>query len=362
MSSSQQQTRGASVESSLINFWDDKTIELNTQRLKKDIPPLPTITLDCQVVRGRGIESLAYLILQILKTNDKMVVVRAIASACNVLFNDSSNFTGAKSRSEELTGLEVVLDETIDPSTVIKTNFIDAEDVTVEELLQMIEFDGDEMGAYLGVLFLAGNKKVTPQNRTAFNERRMLSATASIIGSAKIFVPDSQFLQDEILNKVYASFLSCSPLRANMTAKIVTHLGESHMGPALAFTSMFLLLVDSGMSALRIIKEAVIKHPWIRTDFPELKPELAAANEAQNIIRRAPGAERSFLKAIHGNAFVPVNYSDIDNLTGVCKEILKRTTPSYQNYNGGKTSNAQIAIINQHTDVNPTISTTVTSE
>jgi hypothetical protein len=343
----------SSADSAQVNFWDDATIDLNDQRLKKNIPKLPTIKSEFQVVKGKGVEALAYLILQIVKTQDKLVVVRAMASACSTLFNDSTNYTGAKSNAYDLTGLEVAGDPTTPPETVLKTNFEDAEDVTAGELLQMMLADGDEMGAYLGVLFVAGNKRVTAQNRTAFNERRQASATASIIGEPVIFISDSTMLRDDVLIKVYAAFLSCSSLRVHMTSKIVSKLGDAYMGPALAFTSMFLLLVDSGMSALRIIKEAVIKHPWIRSDFPELKPELAAANQAQNIIKRAPGNERSFLKAIHGNAFVPVNYSEIDNLTGVCKEILKRTTPSYQNYGGGKVSTAQLAVINAHTDVAP---------
>jgi len=341
------------ADTSLVSFWDDNTVDLNDQRLKKNIPKLPQIKEDFQTVKGRGVEALAFLVWQILKTQDKLVLVRAIASACSTLFKDSTNYTGAKINAVELTGLDIARDPTTPPDTLLVTNFEDAEEVTVGELLELMQTDGDEIGAYLGVLFVAGNKRVTAQNRTAFNERRQASATASIIGDAMIFVSDSPFLRDEILIKVYASFLSCSSLRVHMTSKIVAKLGEAYMGPTLAFTSMFLLLVDSGMSALRIIKEAVIKHPWIRADFPELKPELAAANQAQNIIKRAPGGERSFLKAIHGNAFVPVNYSEIDNLTGVCKEILKRTTPSYQNYRGGKFTASQLAIINAHTDVAP---------
>jgi len=136
-----------------------------------------------------------------------------------------------------------------------------------------------------------------------------------------------------------------------MTERVVTKLNKPHMGPALAFVNMFLLLVDSGMSALRIIKEAVVKHQWIRTDFPELKPELQAANDGQKIIKTAPASHRPFLKAIHGNQFVPVMYSELDNVLGVCKEILKRTTPSYQNYDGGKITEAQLAKINTHAEV-----------
>lgn len=356
------QTAPASQPITARNFWDEPSVELNEQRLRKNIPALPVVETEQQVVSGGGIETLAYLALQVAKSRDKMVIVRAIASASAWLMKDLSNFTGAKNRPVPLTGLDPAQDESTDPSTVLRTNFEDAEDVTVEELLAVMGADADELGAYFGVLYLAGNKKVDSQNRTAFNERRAKSATASSIDPPVIFVPESDFLADDVLSRVYASFLSCAPMRANMTAKVVEHLDRTWMGPAQSFVNMFLLLVDNGMSALRIIKEAVLKNRWILNEFPELKPELAAANEAQNIIRRAPGKQRSFLKAIHGSAFVPVNYAQIDNLLGVCKEVLKRVTPSYQNYGGGRVTEAQLARINQHTEVNSVLVTTVSAE
>lgn len=213
-----------------------------------------------------------------------------------------------------------------------------------------MEADPDELGAYFGILFMAGNKRVTNDNRTAFNEKRRASALASVTADPKIFIPGSDFLSDEVLANVYGAFISMAPARANMTARIILQLEKPLIGPALSFMTMFLLLIDTGMSALRIIKEAVIKHPWIRSEYPELRPELAAANEAQQIIKRASGRDRSFLKAIHGANFVPVNYSQIEILLGVCKEVLKRTTPSYQNYGGGKITDAQLQVINNHLD------------
>jgi len=344
------------------DFWDSANTEINDQRLRKNIPTLPTIESDVQVVMGGGIETLAYLALQIKKTTDKQVVIRAMASASAWLLNDKSNFTGSKTRPVELVGLQVASDESADPNTVLKTNFEDAEDVTVQELLDVLSADADEIGSYFGVLYLAGNKRVDSNNRSAFNERRAKSATASSIDEPRIFVPESELLADDVLVKVYASFLSCSILRSHMTAKVVSHLDKAWMGPAQAFINMFLLLVDNGMSAIRIIKEAVIKNPWIRTDFPELAPELAAVNEAQNIIRRASGKERSFLKAIHGSNFVPVNYSQIDNLLGVCKEVLKRVTPSYQNYGGGRVTESQLARINQHVEAVAPLVTPIAAE
>lgn len=344
------------------NFWDDASVELNEQRLKKNIPTLPNIAVDYQVVTGGGIETLAYLALQITKSTDKLVIVRALASASAWLLQDKTNMTGSTAKPIVLTGLDPAADADTDSNTILTTNFLDAEDVTVGELLALMDADADELGAYFGVLFLAGNKKVDSQNRTAFNERRAKSATASSIDAPVIFVPESQYLADDVLRRVYASFLSCAPLRAHLTSRVVDHLDKSWMGPAQSFLNMFLLLVDNGMSALRIIKEAVLKNQWIRTEFPELKPELAAANEAQNILRRATGKQRSFLKAIHGSNFVPVNYAQIDNLLGVCKEVLKRVTPSYQNYGGGRVTESQLAKINAHTDATSILVTTVAAE
>lgn len=344
------------------DFWNDASTELNEDRLKKNIPKMPIIEGEYQVVNGGGVETLAYLVLQVTKSRDKTVIMRAIASATAWLLKDLTNFTGASNKAVPLTGLDIANDEEIDENTLLVTNFADAEPASIKELLAVMAADPDELGAYFGILYMAGNKKVDTQNRSAFNERRAASANASSIDAPVIFVPESEYLADDVLKRVYAAFLSCANMRAHMTSKVVAHLERSWMGPAQSFIAMFLLLIDNGMSALRIIKEAVLKNQWIRSEFPELKPELAAANEAQMILRRAPGSHRSFLKAIHGNAFVPVNYSQIDNLLGVCKEILKRVTPSYQNYGGGRVTESQLARITAHTEVSSSLTTTVAAE
>lgn len=344
------------------NFWEDNSIELNDQRIKKEIPKLPVIEQDFQVVVGDGIECLAYLMWQIRKSNDRVVILRALASAVSIILKDKQNYTGSRMAPKKLEGLAVAADPNTSPETVLVTNFEDEESVTVGELLSAMEADSDEIGSYFGVLFLAGNKKITNDNRSSFNERRKQAAIASVIGDACIFVSDSPWLEDRLVAKMYAVFLSCAPMRANMTSLVVRQLEKPLMGTALAFINMFLLTVDVGMNALRIIKEAVLKHPWIHTDYPELKPEFHAANEGQNIIKRAPGRDRSFLKAIHGNAFVPVNYSEIDNLLGVCKEVLKRTTPSYQNYNGGKITESQLQRLNARLAESNVVVATVAAE
>jgi hypothetical protein len=338
------------VVATASNFWDDLSIEINDAEVRTAIPVISPIALPLQTLKGTGAEALAYLAWQIIKTDDKAVIVRALASACSTLLKDSSNFTGSTLPCVPITGLEVVVDDAVLDDAVVATNMVDAEDVTKDEIIRLMSADTDELGAYFGVLFLAANKRITTRNRTAFNEKRVSAATAANIGDATIFVPDSPYLADNVLSKIYAAMLSFSPVKSFMTAKVVSVLNNQWMGPALQFINMFLLLSDTGMSALKIIKEAVIKHPWIRSDFPELAPELYAVNVAQSIIRRAPAPERPFLKAIHGSAFIPVKYAHIENVLGVCKEVLKRTTPSYENYGGGKTTPRQLAHIQSKLD------------
>jgi hypothetical protein len=334
-----------------VVFWKDDNVDITTGHVTAVAPAIQPNDTEQQCVRGAGIESLAFFALQIKKTQDKSVVMRALASACSTILKDDFNYTGSKIATVPLTGITPEILTLTDTNTVVKTNFEDEEPVTVAEILEVMNADVDELGAYFGVLFLAGNKKITTENRTAFNDKRAASATASIIGKAVIFIPDSKFLTDDLLSNVYAAFLSRAPMREHMTHRIVTQLNRTHMASALAFVNMFLLLEDSGMSALRIIKEATVKYKWIHEEFKELHPEFEAANRGLIAIRTAPLRERPFVKAIHGSKFVPVKYVNIDNLLGVCKEVLKRTTPSYANYRGGKIMPDQLARISKHIDI-----------
>jgi len=316
-------------------FWNDETVEINGTSLRRDIPPMPQVTIPLQTVRG-GKGALIFLAYQVLHSRDKLVIVRSIASAMACIFADSLNYTGSQSDCVELTGLDMIGDGTSDDgSKLLQTNFVDAADVTVAEIDSMIDIDTDELAAYFGVLCLAVTKKITSDNRTAFNERRANAVRAQSLEELQIFVQNSPFLQDSILNKVYASFNSMGSPRAHMMAMCAAKMGQISMGPPTAFAVMFMLLVDSGMGALRIIKEAVLKYKFIMSEFPELKPELALANKAQNVIKKAPAAHRPFLKAIYGSSFVPLPYQETNNLVGLCKRCLIETTPTYRNYGGG---------------------------
>jgi hypothetical protein len=338
------------MDSTLINFWDDETLDDRNARLRTTIPERPSITINLQVVTG-GQETLAYLALQIRKSRDKGVVMRALASAIAILFSEKTvNYTGSAMTPVPLTGLDPIVDDNVPGTQVITTNFIDASATTVDEVRSLLDCDSEELGAYFGVLCLAGVKALTDRNKTAFNERRVNAVKAVTVEELRIFTPDSLFLSDIVLKSVYAAFNSWQPVRCHLIERAALKMGQVYMGPTASFATMFLLLQDQGMSALRIIKEAVKKYPWIRTEFPELNPELVAA---QNGIRAISTVEtpglRPFIKAIWGSNFVPVQYSTINNLLGVCKYVMVETTPSYENYAGGaRVSNIHEQRIREH--------------
>jgi len=335
-----------------LDLWADTTVEISREVSKSDIPALPKIAGQYQTVLGKG-GALAFLALQILKSDDKELLMRVMASATAILLNDDFNYTGSTLKPVELTGLDTARDDTLAETTKLNTNLLDAEDVTIGELRAVMQFDTDELGAYFGLLYVAGNKKLTAQNRAAFNENRAGAATAGVIGDPQIFKPESVFLEDTIVQKLYAAFYSCAPLRANMTDRAASRMGGVMMGPTGAFASMFLLLNDSGLGWLRIIKEATIKYPWVRTKFPALQVEFTAANNAQRVIRKAPAYQRPFLKAIFGNSFVPITSGQVGNLFGVCKLVMSFTVPTYRNYNGGHLTDEQRDVIQKMFQVEP---------
>jgi len=318
-----------------VSFWEDDLASIHSTDLRSDVPPMPNVTMGINTVRG-GPGVLIYLMHQVIKSTNKLTIMRAIASSMSCIFADSVNYTGSQAPCVPLTGLERVTDESVtDRTTLLDTNFPESEPVTLAEIDAYMDMDVDELAMYFGVLCFAGIKRVTPENRTAFNEKRANSVQAQTIGDLKIFVQNSPELDDVVLHKVYASFISWGNLRCHMMSKCAARMGSISYGPASAFTTMFMLLVDQGMGALRIIKEAVLKYPWLRHEFTELAPEFALANKAQNTIRKATSTHRPFLKSIYGSSFVPLPYQQAKNLVGICKRTLQDTAPTYKNYNGG---------------------------
>jgi hypothetical protein len=321
-----------------IRFFDDTTADLTGLPGRKQVPILAPIPQDVQTVRTDPI-GLAYLILQVIKTYNKMTVMRAIASGVATILEEASNFTGSTMPPVTLDEIEVPTDANRDK--VIRTNFAEAEDCTYGELAPLLACDPDELAAWFGVMCYAGIKKPTPDNRTAYNEGRANLVKSTIIGDPVIFVPSSVYITDAILQKVNASFTSMGAVRAHLIQKTAEQMGRVTIGPKTTFSAIFLLIENHGTGALKIIKEAVIRYPWVRTDFPELKPDLAAAEAAQKIIRTVPASHRSFAKSIYGNTFVPIAQSEMTGLLGVCKNIMARTTTTYANFGGGSLTERQ---------------------
>lgn len=319
-------------------FWNDVTADLHGTPLRRaPITIAESLSIPMQVVRSstQPGDALQYLMYQIVVTENKDLVLRALASAIAIIYRDTANYTGSTMASVEITGLApMVADPLVDDSD-INTNLEAAEAAKVRDLRQYMLLDGEEIAAYFGVLCYAGVKKLTSENREAFNEKRVPAVKSMITGNPKIFVTNSPYLHADILNKVYATFTSLQAARAHLIRRVAGRMGGLTMGPQTSFAAMFMLLVDNGFGALRIIKQAVIKYQWIREDFPELAVELSAANEAIKSIKSAPPASRPFLKAIQGSAFVPAAQSDIANLLGVCKFVMSHTVPTYRQFGGG---------------------------
>jgi len=328
----------------LGKFGDDTSASISGVPGRKQVPGLSSVPMALQVVRTNPV-GLAYLMCQVIKSQDKMLIMRAIASAVCSIFEEDTNFTGSSQAVEQLSDIPDLTDTNANERVV--TNFKGAEECTLADISPLLACDSDEIAAWFGLTFYAGTKRLTTSNRTAFNEKRVNAVSSVIIGDPVIFVPSSPYLDDHILQKINASFTAMGTIRAHMILKLADRMGTVTLGPRTAFSIMFLLLEDSGTGALRIIKEAIQRYDWIRTDFPELKPDLAAAEHAQRIIRTVPEAHRAFAKPIYGNAFVPAAQADIRGLLGVCKNVLARTTTTYARFGGGVLTEQQQAHIDE---------------
>lgn len=329
----------------LVKLWEEDTTSLYEGRPRSQIPEMPMVGDAIQVTRGGDAPGLAYLACIIRDTDSKLTVIRAIASAVAILFGESSNFTGSPKPPDELTGLDVLTKDDVNASAELKTSFEGAPPLTLADVDPYMDCDPDELGGYFGVLFLAGTKRLTNQNATAFNEKRTNTIKSASAKMPMIFVPGSAFLDETVLNKVYASFTSMAAIRAQLINRVALKMNQIRYGPVVTFSAMFLLLVDSGMGTLKIIKEASLKCPWVKSEFPELKAELEAADKGQRAIRAADPPIRPFVKAIFGAAFVPVAQADVVNLLGVAKKIMSHYTASYRQFGGGRTTPQQDAKI-----------------
>jgi hypothetical protein len=344
-------------------MWEEPTTSLYEGRPRLSVPDLPAVGDNIQVVTSRKEHqkfALAYLAVVVRETDDKMVVMRALASAVSILFGDASNFTGSPLRPVVLEGLDIFTDDAASDTAHITSNFEGAPDLALADVDPYADCDIDELGAFFGNMFHAGTKKLTPQNATSFNDKRLNTVLSTTLVPLKIFVPGSTFLDERILNKVYASFTSMAALRCQMIYKTSLKMGSIRYGPSVAFTAFFMLLTDSGLGTLRVIKEASLKCGWLREDFPELRPELEAADRAQQALRSIDAPFRPFAKAVFGSAWVPLPQSEASNLLGVSRSIMSHFVPSYKNFGGGYTTPRQDAIIADRLGVRGTTTTAET--
>jgi len=329
-------------------IWQEATTNLYEGRPRSRVPDLPAVGQNFQVCTAKKEEAaiaLAYFAVVIRETPEKLVVMRALASALTVLFDDASNFLGSPQAPDTLEGLGIFMNDDVTATTEIRTNFEDAPVLTMADVEPYLDCDTSELGGYFGNVFYAGTKRLTPQNASAFNEKRLNTVLSTSAKALKIFVPGSGFMDERVLNKIYASFQAFAALRCQMIHRTCLKTGVIRYGPVVTFTAMFLLLVDNGLGTLKVIKEAALKCNWLLTDFPELRPELEAADRAQQVLRAVDAPVRPFVKAIYGSAWVPIAQNEVSNLLGVSKKVMTHFTPSYARFGGGFTTAGQDAII-----------------
>lgn len=332
----------------MIKIWEEETTDLYQGRPRSTVPEMPNVGDLIQVVTipaDKAKIALIYLALVVVKADNKMVTIRAIASAVSILFGDTTNFTGSPKRPDELTGLDVIGRENISATQVLATNFEGAPDITVAQMEEYLGCDPDELGGFFGNMFLAGTKRLTTQNATAFNEKRLNSIMAAIAVDPHIFIPGSPFLEERVLNRVYAAFTSLAGIRAQLIRRVALKMGTIRYGPVVTFTAIFMLLIDSGMGTLKVIKECSIKAQWVREIFPEIKPELEAADQAQQTLRAVEAPLRPYIKAIFGSQFVPVSQAQVGNLLGISLKVMSHYVETYRNFRGGFTTPQQDHII-----------------
>jgi len=331
-------------------FWDDPDPDLYVDRPRALIPQMPIVGDPIQVyscVKGHEKAALAYLACVLRDAKEKLTVMTVLASAVSILFGDTSNFTGSPTTSIPMKGLEIFSSDTATETAIIQGPFESEVPLTMADVDPYMECDVNELGGYFGVLFVAGSKKVTSLNAAAFNSKRLSAIMAASACPPLIFVPASTFLDEQVLNKVYAAFTAMAAIRCQLVYRTCLKMSTISYGPRVTFAAMFLLLVDQGIGSLNTIRQALQKHREIVDIFPEVRPELESADKGIKLIRSAETNVRPFVKAIYGASFVPAQQADIGNLLGIARKVMTYYTPTFGNFKGGFTTPAQDAKIAQ---------------
>lgn len=321
-----------------MSIFEERVHELYSGRPRSTVPVLPEITENVQLVSSDWGLGLAYLALQVRDSDNKKTIVRAIASAVSIIFEEPGNILGAPNLPVKFVGLVDAaqsFDPDVDPDArVTDVGFENAVDVKTSELVQLATTEVEELAALFSMYVHTAGKKPNDKNISAFDTKR-LNAVKSVCTDLTIFGHSSDLLSLSVLQKVASSLNAYANYRARLISSLASRIDRPYGGPPHAFKMFFVLLVDTGIGPLKAIKQATARWTWIRTDFTELAPDLNAAQAGVMTIRQISPPDRSFCKTIYGDAFVPVNPQDIQNAFGVCKYALKQINPTFESYNGG---------------------------
>jgi hypothetical protein len=331
-----------------MSIFETSTYELYSGRPRSTVPSLPEVTESVQLCVSDWGLGLAYLALQVRDNDNKRAVVRAIASGVAIIFEEQGNILGAPNLPGKFNGL--VDFASAEPSDADSdpvcpdVGFEDSVEVKRSELVGVAAAEVEELAAVFAMYVQTAGKKPNDKNISAFDTKR-LRAVKSVCKELLIFGHSSDLLSLQTLDKVASCLNAYAHYRARLVSSIASRIDRPYGGPPHAFKMLFILLTDTGLGALKTIKIATARWGWLRADFPELKPELEAAQSGVMLIRQIVPPDRSFCKSIYGDAFVPVNPQDISNVFGVCKYALRQVIPTYDTYLGGLVTESQKAYI-----------------
>nr|WKW94159.1 nucleoprotein [Diaporthe negative-stranded RNA virus 1] len=193
-----------------------------------------------------------------------------------------------------------------------------------------------ELAAYAGVLAHAIGKQPTPDNLTAYNEKRRNAISQYMTtGEPSIFVDESPYLSLDILGKVHRAFNSIITDRVLIMSAIVDNDHDLVSGDPRMFYVIFRLGQGASLNPLLIITRYARKYPAFYSEFPDLETEYHACAHALQRFLDVSENRRMYLKVIFGSAYVPVKRGDIDSLLGIAVFVLQQTEKSLGNYRGG---------------------------
>lgn len=293
---------------------------------------------------------LCYLMEQIRHSMDTKHVMRCVGAGVASIYSRKANIFGATRQMDEWDGMNT-MQAMQDYDAMIPTNFPGEIELNAQDLMNLsTEYDIVELSFLFGILVFAGVKQPTATNLPAFNANRRKALQSVMISDPKIFVDNSDFLVVDILSKVNKAFNAHLPQRIALLDNIIGSFSSVAEGHVQAFNMAFALCAENGMTAFKIITEGLTRFPFLATLFPHMASDINAVQRAHTyILTREPNAKRRpFLKCIHGNAWTPVNLSEINSILGACKYVLRHKYPSYTNYGGGAISNTERDAIDRY--------------